>query len=306
MASTGYNITAVERDTGLSKDVLRMWERRYGFPVPERDHNGERVYSPEQVEHLRLVKRLMDQGHRPGRLLATPLEELAGLAPRRAAKTARAPDAQPLQPLLDLIKAHDSQGFQQALQQRLGREGLLRFVQDTVAPLTEQVGEAWTSGYFAVFEEHLYTEQMKRALRQAIAALPHNQQRPCVILTTPPDELHGLGLLMVEALFTLEGARCVALGTQTPISDICLAADAHQADVVAISLSSAFPTRQVAPLLTQLRQALPERVELWAGGSAVERLHAPPGVQLTPTLPAALATLDDWRARQAARLQDMR
>ncbi|HRE17203.1 MAG TPA: MerR family transcriptional regulator [Rhodocyclaceae bacterium] len=299
MASTGYNITAVERDTGLSKDVLRMWERRYGFPVPERDHNGERVYSPAQVEHLRLVKRLMDQGHRPGRLLTTPLEELAELAPRRASKAPRTPDAQPLQPLLDLIKAHDSQGFQQALQQRLGREGLLRFVQDTVAPLTELVGEAWTSGYFAVFEEHLYTEQMKRALRQAIAALPHNQHRPCVILTTPPDELHGLGLLMVEALFTLEGARCVALGTQTPISDICLAADAHQADVVAISLSAAFPARQVAPLLAQLRQALPERVELWAGGSAVERVSTPDGVQLTPTLPAALAALDDWRARHA-------
>lgn len=298
MANTGYNITAVERDTGLSKDVLRMWERRYGFPVPERDQNGERVYSPAQVEHLRLVKRLMDQGHRPGRLLATPMEELANLAPRRAAKPPQHPAAQPLQPLLDLIKAHDSQGFQQALQQRLGREGLLRFVQDTVAPLTEQVGEAWTSGYFAVFEEHLYTEQMKRVLRQAIAALPHHQQRPCVLLTTPPDELHGLGLLMVEALFTLEGARCVALGTQTPIADICLAAEAHQADVVAISLSSAFPARQVAPLLIQLRQALPERVELWAGGSAVERLSAPTGVCLTPSLPAALAALNDWRARQ--------
>ena len=31
------NITAVERETGLSKDVLRMWERRYGYPKPDRD-----------------------------------------------------------------------------------------------------------------------------------------------------------------------------------------------------------------------------------------------------------------------------
>jgi DNA-binding transcriptional MerR regulator len=42
-----------------------MWERRYGFPVPERDANGERCYPPEQVERLRLIKRLMDAGHRP-------------------------------------------------------------------------------------------------------------------------------------------------------------------------------------------------------------------------------------------------
>ena len=82
MNTPSYNIAAVERDTGLSKDVLRMWERRYGFPVPERDANGERLYPAAQVERLRLIKRLMDQGHRPGKLIAAPAEELATLAGR--------------------------------------------------------------------------------------------------------------------------------------------------------------------------------------------------------------------------------
>ena len=38
------SISQVERDTGLSKDTLRMWERRYGFPQPSRDEFGERLY----------------------------------------------------------------------------------------------------------------------------------------------------------------------------------------------------------------------------------------------------------------------
>ena len=38
------SIAAVERDTGLSKDTLRVWERRYGFPQPGRDGFGERAY----------------------------------------------------------------------------------------------------------------------------------------------------------------------------------------------------------------------------------------------------------------------
>ena len=58
----GISIAAVERDTGIGKDTLRVWERRYGFPQPLRDAFGERVYPAEQVEHLRLIKRLMDQG----------------------------------------------------------------------------------------------------------------------------------------------------------------------------------------------------------------------------------------------------
>ncbi len=63
------NISAVERETGLSKDVLRMWERRYGFPKPGRDDNGERQYTPADVGKLRAMKRLMDIGVRPGKIV---------------------------------------------------------------------------------------------------------------------------------------------------------------------------------------------------------------------------------------------
>lgn len=89
MSNSTFNIAAVERDTGLSKDVLRMWERRYGFPVPDRDSNGERCYPTEQVERLRVIKRLMDSGHRPGKLLAMPPEALAELAPGAACRRPR-------------------------------------------------------------------------------------------------------------------------------------------------------------------------------------------------------------------------
>ncbi|RYD60733.1 MAG: MerR family transcriptional regulator, partial [Verrucomicrobiaceae bacterium] len=57
--SSGIGIAAVERDTGISKETLRVWERRYGFPAPERDASGERLYPSEQVQRLRLVKRLL-------------------------------------------------------------------------------------------------------------------------------------------------------------------------------------------------------------------------------------------------------
>jgi hypothetical protein len=60
------SISDVERDLGVAKETLRVWERRYGFPQPQRDANGERVYPADQVHRLTLVKRLLDQGYRPG------------------------------------------------------------------------------------------------------------------------------------------------------------------------------------------------------------------------------------------------
>lgn len=298
MNTPSFNITAVERDTGLSKDVLRMWERRYGFPAPERDANGERVYPVEQVERLRLIKRLMDQGHRPGKLIATPAEELVLLAPRhtRVADAAgKMTDTGRLEDLLKLIKQHDAHSFVHALQQLLAREGLLSFVQDVVAPLTYLVGEAWENGHIEVFEEHLFTELTKRVLRQAVAALPPGTGSPRVLLTSAPDEQHSLGLLMVEAMLALEGAECIPLGTQMPILEISRAAEAHRADIVALSFSVAFPARQIHGLLQQLRAALPDNVALWAGGSGVLRITPPPGVHRFSSLEDGAKALSEWR-----------
>ena len=300
-----YNIAAVERDTGLSKDVLRMWERRYGFPRPERDGNGERLYPSEQVDRLRLIKRLLDQGHRPGKLLAASPDAFAALAAQAVARRdASAPrphgsvaaNDEDIDALLTLIRAHDAAGFVRAMQRTLVRNGLSRFVQDTVAPLTHAVGESWEAGCIEVYEEHLYTELAKRLLRQAIAALPAGAGEPRVLLTSVPDEQHVLGLLMVESLLALDGAECIALGPQMPLLEIARAAAAHRAQVVALSFSAAFAQRQVPAVLTQLRAQLPADVELWVGGAGAARVTSGDGVRVLPTLADTVDALHDWRA----------
>ena len=297
MNSLSFNIAAVERDTGLSKDVLRVWERRYGFPLPNRDANGERSYPADQVERLRLIKRLMDQGHRPGKLIAAPAEKLRDLAPRRSPPRVQenAADAGDLDELLALIRRHDVTGYQQAMQQRLARKGLQRFVQDTVASLTRRVGDAWEDGSFEVFEEHLFTELTKRLLRQAIAALAGGNRSPRILMTSAPEEPHVLGLLMAEALFALEGAECIPLGTQMPLLEIGRAAIAHKADIVALSFSTAFPQRQIPGLLQQLRSVLPAQMALWVGGGGIGRLEKMDGVLLLATLDELAPSLADWR-----------
>ena len=147
-----------------------------------------------------------------------------------------------------------------------------------------------------MFEEHLFTELTKRVLRQAIVALPPGSAGPRVLLTSVPDEPHGLGLLMLEALFALERADCIPLGLQTPLVDISRAAAAHRVDIVALSFSSAFPTRQLAPVLQQLRQLLPATVELWVGGAGMARATPPEGIRHFQTLEQGLDALAEWRA----------
>jgi DNA-binding transcriptional MerR regulator/methylmalonyl-CoA mutase cobalamin-binding subunit len=294
---TTFNISAVERDTGLSKDTLRMWERRYRFPTPLRDANGERIYPASQVEKLRLIKRLMDRGHRPGRIIARSLEELVALA----AEPGLAADRRELEIFLKLVKSHDSAELRRHLSQTLMRHGLQRFVLEIVAPLNVAVGDAWMRGEMAVFEEHLYTEQMSSVLRHALATIQPQGRAPRVLLTTFPNEMHALGLLMVESLLAVEGARCVSLGTETPVAEIARAGAAYRVQIVALSFSSASSDKLLVAGLVQLRAQLHWDVMIWAGGAGAERVRKPiAGVELVPSLERMVELVKQWRTLHAS------
>lgn len=295
-------IAAVALDTGLSKDTLRVWERRYGFPCPERDLAGDRVYPPEQIERLHTIRRLLDAGQRPGRVVALAPEKLQALIDAAPARSP-APDAVPdVERYLVLIGRHDVQELRGALGQSLLRMGLMTFVTQLVAPLNTAVGEAWMQGRFQVFEEHLYTECITGVLRHAIAGLAPQQGRaaPRVLLTTVPQEAHGLGLLMVEVLMALEGCHCVSLGPQTPLRDIVRAAQVHAVDIVALSFTAVLGAPAVRATLRTLRRQLPAGTAIWAGGQCPglyqRELTGVLPVQSIESVPAQVAR---WRREVA-------
>lgn len=294
-----YNIAAVERDTGLSKDTLRVWERRYGFPAPLRDQNDERLYSTEQLEKLRLLRLLIDCGHRPGKIINQSAAELSQMISARAPEQTPPPE---IAALLELLLGHDTDGFRNALMQALMKQGLLRFVTETVAALNHWIGEAWIAGRIAIFDEHLYAEHVQNILRNAIIAQPGRGSAPRVLLTSLPGEKHRIGLLMVEAVLVAEGGACVALGTETPVIDIKNAVPAYHADVVALSFSSAFTPNAALAGLSELRALLPDEIEIWGGGGALMRTRKPPeGVLLLRSFDDMRYALQRWRLERAQR-----
>ena len=305
----GMGIAVVERETGINKETLRVWERRYGFPSPWRDAAGERLYPPEQLDRLRLIKRLMDAGHRPGRIVGVPVHELAGLLQPAASPAPAAPgaaQAPEIEACAALLQGHDVDGLRRTLSQAVLRRGLAGAVTEVFAPLTVRVGELWMGGQVQVFQEHIYSESLQLALRQAIQALPGPAPGagPRVLLTTLPGESHVLGLLMAEALLSLEGAVCLSLGAQTPLAQLAAAARVHRADVVALSFSAQLSPRAVLDGLAALRGLLPAPVEIWAGGSSrsLRQPGAPEGVRCVPELGAIGPEVTRWRGLLESRV----
>jgi DNA-binding transcriptional MerR regulator len=173
MTNEMLSIAAVERDTGLPKDTLRVWERRYGFPVPLRNANDERVYPADQVEKLRLMRRLLDHGFRPGKIVQKSLQELTTLAKelgrQRSHNGSDNQHSAEIVDLVDLLRNHQVDAMQRFMSDLLHKLGLEQFVLHVAAPTCTSVGDSWASGELRVFEEHLFSEQLALLLRNAIS-----------------------------------------------------------------------------------------------------------------------------------------
>lgn len=313
------SIAAVERDTGLSKDTLRVWEKRYGFPDPVRDAQGERCYPLEQVERLRLIKRLLDVGHRPGRVVNLPQEDLLTLAEHSAdaqgahtsALASRLPaaggpgggvSASWVNECLGCVERHDAPALKRLLAHALPTLGLGGFITDVAAPLLEAMGEGWLRGRFQVPQEHWVSHCLQQSLHAAIHALPSasDTQSPRVLLGTFPGEPHSMGLLMVEGWLALLQAQPINLGPQTPVWDLVCAAADHRADVVALSFAASAPATLVQETLSEFRAKLPPRLAVWAGGRhPLLHRRAPAGVLVLDDMPSISQAVRDWRAQHA-------
>jgi MerR family transcriptional regulator, light-induced transcriptional regulator len=296
----GIPIASVEQSTGIARATLRIWERRYGFPHPGRDLRGERSYPEEQVRKLRLVADLMARGHRPGRLMALSVSQLSALAGPGSERSA---GANPVSdPVLDPLRSHDVPALSRLLEESIRSQGLAGFVTERMPAMNDNVGLVWAQGDLEVYEEHLYSEVVQQVVRSHIARLPAPRlPGPRVLLATLPEELHGLGLLMAQALLSLEGCPCTSLGVRVPLAQIVSAASAFQADVVGLSFSSHMNPAHVLRGLEQLRGELAPRVALWAGGRApVLARRRMAGVQHMAHIRDVAAAVAQWRATTAS------
>ncbi len=297
----GLEIGAVEDATGITRETLRTWERRYGFPAPARSPAGERRYADADVLKLREIRRLLSAGFRPQAIIHLPLERLSGLG-----RDTTAFDDPLLQlgnallwDVLPLLRRDGAAALQDSFQQVLAIRGLQNFVLWVARPLAVAVGEAWCGGGLLVFEEHVITKQLQRAIWTGLQALPAPRGAPLVALATLHPERHTLGLLMVNALLARGGASCLWVGP-AGVDDLTDCARDYGVDVIALSFSAYFPQRRLGDTLDRLRRQVPRRTTLWVGGAGVAGLAAlPAGVVRMTALEDAPAALQgpDGRTR---------
>jgi DNA-binding transcriptional MerR regulator/methylmalonyl-CoA mutase cobalamin-binding subunit len=285
------SIQQVAQLSGISAHTLRMWERRYRFPVPRRTSGGARRYSEGDVEALKLVARALAAGYRAGDVVGKPRADLLPLFPAENAPAAMgAPPA--IDRALAALATHDVDSLRDEVRRALATLGPLRFLVDYATPLALRVGELWEAGALSIHAEHLTTELLSTQLRGLLIGYETQRGRPRVLLTTLPGEQHGLALEVVAVYLALQQAAPRLLGVSTPVEEIVAAAVELDVDVVGVSVSLAAPPRATTSLLRKLLRELPRRHELWIGGAGAVTL---PGARAATTWADLEDLVRGWR-----------
>ena len=291
-----YSIRVTSRLTAIELDTLRMWERRYGFPRPERTSGGSRVYSESDVESLKLIRRALEQGYRPGEVVGKPREELMQLILVTSQAPSPGTGAAPTTASILAALGRDEIAVVRAeLRQAAVVLGPKRFLIEVAHPLSVRVGELWAEGKLEVRHEHVLSECLSAQLRVLMSAYDDRAGAPRVLLATLPNERHGLGLEMVQVYLAVSQITPVLLGVDTPPEQIVKAARSHAADAVGLLVTHASDLEATAKQLRWMLAELPRRVAIWVGGSAGPDVEIhDDALRIVPTwadLDAAIATL---------------
>ena len=271
-----HPIQVVARRTGLSPDVLRAWERRYGLVTPARSASGRRLYSDADIGRLELLREATQAGRSIGQLAGLPDDEirqlvaddLSGVAPRAegAGRLARPEPKQLRRDALEAVRCLD--GIR--LQQVLTGAGLAlsppELVEQVLVPLMRKIGMMWRGGELGIAHEHLASAVVRSTLAELARAGGTTAGAPTLVAATPARQMHELGALVVAAMAAADRWRVVYLGANVPGRDIAAAASQTGAKAVALSITYPLDDPLLPAELAALRADLAPDVPILAGG----------------------------------------
>ena len=269
-----HRIHRVAKLTGLSKDVIRVWERRYGLVKPSRSSNRYREYSDEEVALLRFVKAQMEQGATIGGLAAEGHDAL--VTRMRLATPVSEAEQKPHDRLLDeligSLDPMDKAGFERRLNGAVAVIPFEEAVQRILLPLQRRIGELWHEGHLNIAVEHYVTKIIQQKLFSVMNQLPVNEFGPRILIACPEGETHEIGAQAVAYIAATKGCHVYYLGPNLPYSDLVNFCEKISPDLVLLSLTE---LKQEAATLHHVKQLeqLATRWSVAVGGQGARAIE---------------------------------
>jgi MerR family transcriptional regulator, light-induced transcriptional regulator len=274
-------IGEVSRRTGVSVDLLRAWEKRYGVLSPDRSEGGFRLYSEDDVERVRAMQVHLGQGLAAAQAARLALESEVRAVSSGSADLVSRDRAELEEALASFAEVRANAVFDRLLA-TLTLDALLA---DVLLPYLHDLGDAWERGDVTVAQEH-FASNVIRGRLLGLARGWGAGVGPHALLACPPGELHDLGLIAFGLALRSRGWRITFLGQDTPIPSVQEHVRVLQPDSVVLAAAEAGPLNDSLPELRELAAGVPVSL---AGAGATASLAREAGATLLSGDPIAEA-----------------
>jgi MerR family transcriptional regulator, light-induced transcriptional regulator len=254
-------IGELSKRAGVSPELLRAWERRYGLLHPARSAGGLRLYSPADVERVTLMQQHLAEGMAAAEAAALAVRDVDA---EEAAATALRPGAL-RDELAEALDEFDEPRAQAILDRLLALATVETLLSEVIVPYLQELGERWERGEASVAQEH-FASGVVRGRLLGLARGWGLGLGPVAVLACPPGEQHDLGLIAFGLALRSRGWRIVYLGPDSPIDTV---ADVSRRIEPSLVVLNAVSRDRVRPVLPELR-ALARRHRVALGGAAAE------------------------------------
>ena len=279
--SAGHSIATVSARTGLSQDVLRVWERRYRAVEPARSPGNQRLYSDADIARFRLLAAVTSKGRSIRNVANLPTAALQALVAEdggvvgsdRVSVDPPAAGAR-LDQALAFTVSLDGTGLDALLRRSITEDGLPRFLEVEAPALMRHVGDEWEAGRMTVAHEHLASGVVLNIILDAVRALPTPPSAPRLLVATVSRERHGVGAALAAAVAALDGWAVVHLGVDVPSTDIAVSAATAGARAVALSVVHEDDRAHVLREIGAVRKASTPDMPILVGGAAALAMGA--------------------------------
>ncbi|TQM44537.1 B12 binding protein [Pseudonocardia cypriaca] len=262
-------IGELARRLGVSQDVLRAWERRYGLLEPVRSSGGFRLYTAADEQRVRRMQSHLARGLAAAEAARAALaeddgtvgapeplwvERPGGTAPDRAQASAPATD-RGLAPLAaDLrraLDAFDEPAAEAVLDRLFADFSVETALRELLLPYLHELGARWAMNEIGVATEH-FASNVLRARLAGLARGWGQGRGPCAVLACPPGEQHDLPLMAFGIVLHRNGWRIVYLGADTPLADLGRTVEEKRPEIVVLAAVDADRFQHSVPDLAAL------------------------------------------------------
>ncbi|MCX4246179.1 MerR family transcriptional regulator [Paraliomyxa miuraensis] len=230
-----YRINAVAEMTGIPAATLRAWERRYGVPEPRRTESSYRVYSDADIELIRRVRELCDQGMAPSEAAKLVMADIE----HRHAPSANSADpyTHAAEAIVHAVQAYDPNQVENAVRHGMAL-GQASVVFDRVfRPAMIEIGQRWHDGVFSVGQEHMATSIVEAATNSMLRLVAREDADRTVVIACFADDTHTMGSLGFALHMASWDFNVVRLGARTPPHAIRQAVDELDPAIVGLSVT---------------------------------------------------------------------